>query len=195
MERTDAHRLAEAELPQVVDLQLLLRAVDLVGDEHKRRSFSQQQAGNRHVILGQRRSGIGHEDDDVGAADGDLGLLADAGRELLVGAELPAPCVDEEELPAYPLGFELPPVACDTRLLVDNGSLSLEDPVDQGRLAHIGPSEHCNDGKPAHARAPARTPAAVASTGTTGAPTPIATSSRGMLSRNTSPCSATSGTR
>ena len=98
-----------------------LRAVDLVGNEDEGDAGPQQQPGDALIVVGDWAGGVGDEEHQVGAGDGDLGLAPDAGRQLLVGVQLPTAGVDEKELPTRPLGVELAPIAGHAGLLVDHG--------------------------------------------------------------------------
>ncbi len=176
----------------MVDVEVSLGRVDLVGNEDVRDLGAQQQPGDPLIVIGDLRRGIGNEDHHVRPVDGDLSLAANPHGQLLPRAELPATGVDQQEPPARPLRLELAAVAGHSGLLVDDGRLAAHDAVHQSRLADVGPSEHGNHGHLAHAATAATSDSADGGTASSGADAAAATSASDMSSRNTSPFKALS---
>ena len=86
------------------------------------------------------------------SADRDLGL----GRDPLgqaAGVGVPAAGVDDGERAAVPVGVVGDPVAGHARHVLDDRLAAADDPVDQRRLADVGPADDGQDGnRPGHAR-------------------------------------------
>ncbi len=96
------------------------------------------------VLLDQAASGIQHHDGDMALLDGfqrldDRELLGDL-ADVLATAD--AGSIDQHVRLATTLEGDLDGVACRARLVEDHHALLAEQSVDQGRLAHIGPSDH-----------------------------------------------------
>ena len=137
----DRDRLAEAERPQAVEVRLLALPVHLVGHEQVRHPGAEQQPGDALVVVGHLGGGVGQVDDHVGGSRRRLRVLPHPGDQRFVGAELPTAGIHQEEAAAAPLGLEAAGVAGDPGLLVDHGETAPQDPVDQRRLADIGPPD------------------------------------------------------
>ena len=82
--------------------------------------------------------------DGVRDVDRDLRLGADALGQP-PGVRVPAAGVDHGEGAAVPDGVVGDPVAGDAGLVLDHGLPAADDPVDQGRLAHVGAADHGQD--------------------------------------------------
>ena len=64
---------------------------------------------------------VDDEHDDVGLGDGEPGLLLDRGLDRVVGVELEAAGVDDDEAPAVPLGVAVEAVAGRAGAVLDDG--------------------------------------------------------------------------
>ena len=105
-----------------------------------------QERGHPVVVVGDADGDVDDEHDQVSRGDGPLGLRAHLGIERLLTVE-PAPGVDDGEPPAAPFGLDRLAVTGDTRVLLDDRLAPPEHPVDERGLAHVGPSDHGDDGK------------------------------------------------
>ena len=94
-------------------------------------------------------AGIDHEQDDVGVADRDLGLLAHPVFEAAIADILVAGGVEHAEFQIAEPPLALAAVAGDAGLVVDQRELPADQPVEQRRFADIGPADN-SDGD-AHA--------------------------------------------
>ena len=53
-------------------------------------------------------------------------------------------CIDDCDLLTVPLTFAVNPVARNTRFIANNRSTLADQAIEQGRLAHVGPADDCN---------------------------------------------------
>ena len=145
VQRGDRPRLAEAEVPQAVGLRLGAGVVDLVGDQHDGLARRAQDLHDRLVGVGDADGGVDHEQHRVGDVDGHLGLGGDPLGEA-AGVGVPAAGVDDGERAAVPVGVVGHPVTGDAGDVLHDGLATTDDPVDQGRLAHVGAADHGQHG-------------------------------------------------
>ena len=145
VERGDAERLAQAEVPQAVGLGLGALVVDLVGGEDDGLARRPQDAYDGLVGVGDADHRVDHEEHGVGQRHRHLGLGADGlGHAARVG--VPAAGVDHGEGAAVPVGVVVDAVAGDAGTVLDDGLAAADDPVDQGGLAHVGAAHDGQDG-------------------------------------------------
>ena len=141
------HRLAEAERERLDQPGFARAALCLVGDEHHRRWAGAQPAGDFLVERSHPGAGVDDEQRDIGPGERGLGLRAhppgQAGRVLV----LPAGGVDHGELQADQFRFAEAPVAGYAGLVIDQRQLLADEPVEQRRLADIGPADDDDLGK------------------------------------------------
>ncbi len=103
-------------------------------------SRAPQEGGHLLVLLGDADRDVHDHDHGVGVLDGPHALAADLGVETLVGGD-EAAGVHDHEGPAPPLGVDGLAVAGDPGPLLDDGLAAADDAVEEGRLAHVGPSD------------------------------------------------------
>jgi len=88
---------------------------------------------------------VDEEDDDLGLLGSHERLRADRGLELVDVARLDTTGIDEHEVLAVPVGPVIAAIARHTTGLVDDGVRALGDAVHEGRLAHVGTADDCDD--------------------------------------------------
>ncbi len=138
------HRLAHAEREGVQSAGLAGLAFGLVGDQHHRLAPPAQHFGEHLVVRRHAFARVDHEQGQVGLVDGDLGLRLHAGLQALVVDVLKSGGVDQLQIDvAQPAGPETA-VAGDAGAIVDDRQRPARQPVEQGRLADIGPSDDCD---------------------------------------------------
>jgi hypothetical protein len=142
----DRVRLPEPQRPQRGGLRLHLLVVDLVRRQEDRLTGALQFL--RSGLVGRRRAddGVDHDDDRVGRAHRDGGLLGDQLLQAL-GVGFPAAGVLHDESPAQPVGVVGYPVPCHAGDVLDDGLASTEDAVHQRRLADVRAADHRDDGR------------------------------------------------
>src|SRR6202022_867935 len=108
-----------------------------------------------------------HEEDHVGLLDRLLGLPADLAGERPAALGQPSTRIDDSEATPGPLDRQLLAVAGHPGLFLDDGGPLAHEPVDQRRLADVGPADDRDDGI-RHCRYPLRAATSAApSVGTT----------------------------
>ena len=89
---------------------------------------------------------IDDKDNDGGRFDGQFDLLEGGLDDDIAGffaaQQAQAPGVHQGEGASVPFGFDADAVARHARLIVDDGDALAGDAIEQGRLAHIGPSDN-----------------------------------------------------
>ena len=143
----DREGLAQPQVPQGGGVPLLGRGVDLVGGQDHRLATAAQHAHHAGIGLGDADLGIDDQQDGVGHLHGDLGLGGHGGVEA-GHVHLPAAGVDDGEAAPGPLRGVGDPVAGDTGGVLNDGLAAAQDPVDQSRLAHVGPADDGQDRQP-----------------------------------------------
>ena len=132
------------ELP---DVGLAGLVVDFVDSQHHRPPRTHEQASHLGVLRRRANGHIDDEDNDVCLPDGAFSL----GRHELVEGQatyLPPARVDQGELPARPLRVQRLAVTGNAGAFFDDRLPPPHDPVDQRRLAHIGPPHDGHDRTP-----------------------------------------------
>ena len=122
--------------------------VDLVDDQTDRRAGLADDPGRGQVLVGDPGGHVDHQQDHVGFGQRPLGLLAHL-RIQRVATGQPAAGVHDGEGHAGPLGRQDLAVTGDARLLLDDGGPFAHNPVDQRRLADVGPTGHHHHGQDA----------------------------------------------
>jgi hypothetical protein len=154
--RGDRNGVAGAEAVHVVEVRAL-RVVDLVRDEQPRLAGVAQQIDDARVARVRANLRVGHEDDEIGLADGLHHLLADLDVHRHRRVFDDAAGVDEPERLAVPLGAAEVTVARGARFLADDGGVRAEDAIEERRLADVGPADEGDDGDCHVVRLPATT--------------------------------------
>ena len=139
-------RIAETELDERPDLALAAVVVGLVGDEQHGTVGALQDPTDLGVFLGDADGDVDHHEHDIGFLDRALGLVAHLLRQRFVGGD-PAAGVDHPEGAAVPLRDEFLAVAGDPGLLLHDRFAAADEAVDERGLAHVGPSDHRDDGQ------------------------------------------------
>ena len=120
-------------------------ALALVGDHDHLVGALAQPAGEALVERHDARPRVDQEQHGIGAVDRPLGEAAHARLERLAARRLPARGVEQGEGEVAELRRRLAHVAGHARRVVDDGAALADQPVEQGRLADIGPAD---DGHP-----------------------------------------------
>ena len=147
---TDGMGLTKAETPETIDVAFQCLVVEFVGGEHHRDLRRPENRDDAGVVVGELGSAVDHEDDGVRTRHRRLGLFPDRDADLVRRLQLPATGVDKHEIAAGPIAVELTAITGDAGELLDYRRSRTDDPVDQGRLAHIGTTHDDDDGKSAH---------------------------------------------
>ena len=146
MQGGDRDGVAETQLGEGPGVNLPVGVVDLVDDHDHGLVGAPEDGGHGGVLVGGTDHAVGHQDHHVGLLDGPFRLPAHLAGQGLVGAEPPAG-VDHQEAAPAPLGLDGLAVAGDTGLLLDDRLAAAEDPVEEGRLAHVGTADDGDGGK------------------------------------------------
>ena len=114
-----------------------------VGDQQHGMVRAPQDPGDVDVDRIESVDRVDDEHDHVGIAGGDLGLLARAVRDRVVGVdvEVDPAGVDAGERPAAPLGQRVEPVARDAGRVLDDGQPLTDQTVEERALAHVGATD------------------------------------------------------
>jgi len=140
----DRHRIAKAERIGVEPPAFTGGALHLVGDQHGRLAGFAREFGEGAV--GRRRSHarVDHEEDRIGLPDRGFGLRAHAARQALGCRLFQAGGIDRGEIEIAEPSLALAAVAGDARAVVDQRDAPADQPVEQSRLADIGPADNGN---------------------------------------------------
>ncbi len=130
-------------------------AFGLVGDQHHRHVLLAQPAGDHFVERGHAGARVEHEQGDLGAFDRNLGLRAHPARQAVGVLVFPAGGVDHREVEPEQVRLAETAVARDAGLVVDQRQFLADQPVEQGRFAHIGAPDN-DDLREHYARASGR---------------------------------------
>ncbi len=103
-----------------------------------------QHLGEALVERGYTRPGVDHEQDHIGIADGDLGLLAHPVFERAVGAVLVTGRVEHLEVQVGNVPVRLAAVACYAGRVIDQRDLAAHQPIEQRGLSDIGAADNGN---------------------------------------------------
>ena len=91
-------------------------------------------------------AGVDHEEDDIGLGDRGLGLGPHAAEERVLVGLFETGGVDDREAEMAERGIALAAIARHARPVVDQRELLADEPVEQRRLADIGPADDGDDG-------------------------------------------------
>ena len=138
LQRGDHHGFAQAQCAEFVGVVLLRAAVHLVGDYHDLLSGPADDLRGLLVQGRYARADVRDQQDHVGFAHGEPGLLFDGRLHGLVGFRDQAPRVHHGELLPEPVGLGVMPVPRDARGVVHDRVAAPDHPVEQDRLAHVG---------------------------------------------------------
>ena len=141
----DHHGLAQSQSAELVGVVFLGAAVHLVGDDDDLLAGPADDFGRLLVQGRDARADVRDQQDHVGFADGQPGLLLDGGLHGLVGFRDQAPRVHHGELLPEPVGVGVMPVPRDARGVVHDGVAAADHPVEQHRFAHVGASYDGDD--------------------------------------------------
>ena len=154
VQRGDRHRITEPEARELPDVALAAFVVDFVDRDDHRVRRALQHLRDARVLFRDADGDVDHEHDHVRGLDRGVGLRAHLRRErgLLAGEARitrgePAARVDDLEPAGLPLGVEGLAVARDTGPLLDDRVAPADDPVDEGRLADVRPSDDRDGGE------------------------------------------------
>ena len=143
-------RLAEAERPGLEDSGLAGAAFGLVGGENDRGGLAAQPAADLLVERGEAGARVDQEQCRVRLAHRGDGLGAHPARQGLGILVLVAGGVDDPEVEPEQARLAFAAVARDSGPVVDQRKLAAHQPVEQGRLADIGPADDRDGGKLGH---------------------------------------------
>ena len=146
-------RLAEAQRPGLHDPGLAGAALGLVGGEDDRGGLAPQPAADLLVERGEAGAGVDQEERGVGLAHRGDGLGAHPAGKGVGVLVLVAGGVDDPEIQAEQARLAFAAVAGDSGPVVDERELAADQPVEQGRLADIGPADDRDGGKLRHGAA------------------------------------------
>ena len=139
--RAQSDRFAKAQCERLVQPRIARAALGLVGDRHHRHRLGAQPAGDLLVERGETSARVDHEQRGVGTFQADLGLRAHAAGERLGVLVLPPGGVDDGEVHASQDRIAHAAVARHPGLVVDQRQLLADQPVEQRRLADVGPAD------------------------------------------------------
>ena len=142
----DGKILREAQLGEHVRAGFGLVVVRLVDGDEDRFAGVPQTLGDFAVQGNDALLQIDNQNNDGGGFDGQFDLLEggldDDIAGLLAAQQAQAAGVHQGEGASVPLGLDADAVACDPRLVVNDGDAFAGDAIKQGRLAHVGPSDN-----------------------------------------------------
>ena len=131
------HRIAKAEVIELVDVRLLLGGIDLVhGQEHGflRRA---QHLADFLISKRQARTAVDEKEDDIRLLHGDLRLLAHRAQDDIARIEFDASRIDHREFLTEPFGIKVDAVARDARQIIDDGHALPAQFIEERGLAHV----------------------------------------------------------
>ena len=140
----DRHRFAEAERIGVQPPRFAGRAFALVGHQHDRLAGLARDIGKG--VVGRNRTGarVDHEENRVGLFDGRLGLRAHPAGQAFGRRLFESGGVDHGELYVAEPALAFAAIARDAGPVVDQSQTPADQPVEQGRLADVGPADNGN---------------------------------------------------
>ncbi len=126
---------------------LLLRPVDLV--DHIEGFFADPAQQFDHFVIGRQHPllAIQQKKNDIGLVDGGHCLAADGGDHFIGRIVVDAAGVDQDKRPVSPEDPLVVTISGHARGRVDDGFARSGNPVEQGRLADIGPADQGDDGR------------------------------------------------
>ena len=138
-------RFAEAQFIGFVECWFMPPALGLVGDEDDGLATAADPAGEFAVGRGYAGAGIEDEEHDIAVIHRHLGLRTHAGFEAVALDVVEAGRIEDAEAQVAKPRLAFAAVTGDAGLVIDEGDLAADEPVEQGRLADIRPP-HDGDG-------------------------------------------------
>ena len=139
-------RVAEAERIKLIYRRIhAAGGVHLVDRKHRGLFRAQQHIGDVLVRGGDARADVGHQNDNVSGADGDIRLLAHEQEYFVVGRGLDAAGVDDIELSSEPFALGVKPVARDAGGILDDGQPLSAEFIEQHGFSHIRSAYYGNE--------------------------------------------------
>ena len=149
--RGDRDRVAQSQIIKLIEFRRnLADAVALVDAQHHRLVALLQHGGNLLVGRGDAGLDVYHQDDDLRALDGHLGLTAHLREDDVVRIRLDAAGIDQHDLVAAPLAGRIDAVAGDAGSVLHNREPLADQFIKQGGFADIRPAHHCDDWSDCH---------------------------------------------
>ena len=144
---TDREHVLPAQDVELGGLEVAPLVVGLVDRHQDRRLRPAQERGR--LQIGRRGPGrrVDDEDDHVGLVDRQAGLLLDALLDRVVGIDLQAARVDDDEAAAVPFGVAVEAVPGGPGAVLDDRPAAAQDPVEQGALANVRAPDQGDDGQ------------------------------------------------
>ena len=139
----DRDRFAETEAIGIIHARFGATRFGLVGNEHDRLVLLAQHIGEDFIDRGQAGFCIDEKERDVGIVDRGFRLGAHAAFERIGTGNFQTGGVDHGEAQIDKARVTGPAVTGDAGGIVDEGKLPAGEPVEQGRLADIGPPDDC----------------------------------------------------
>ena len=132
-------RLAETQFIGFVQRGFMPPAFGLVGNEDDRLATAAH--APRELTVRRRHAGarVKHEEHDIRVIDRHFGLRTHARFEAVALDVVEAGRVEDAEPQVTEACFTLAAVTGDAGLVIDEGDLAADQPVEEGRLANIGP--------------------------------------------------------
>ena len=140
----DGNRLAEPQLERLVEAVGAGPSLALVGDQYDRPAGLPHRARESRIGRHHSIARIEQEQHCVGLGNGRLALRAHARGDGAGRGFLEARRVDEPQRVAADLGLALAPVAREARHVRDQRRTSCGQPVEERRLADVGPPDNGN---------------------------------------------------
>ena len=146
----------QRRLDPVEQRRRILGDVPLVERDDQRAAFLDDLVGDPEVLRFEAPGRVEQQNDDLGIIDRALGIGGGQPLELVLDLRaLPqARGIDQLDLPALPFPVEADRIARDPGLGPGDHPLLAEHPVDQGRLAGVGPPDDRQLERTARARLP-----------------------------------------
>jgi hypothetical protein len=127
-----------------VRLRLPLRVVGLVGHQQDRPPGAAEDRRQVQVGGGQTVTDVHQEEDQVRLFHRHFRLVLDDRAVRILGPHPQAARVDDQQLPALPIGLPIDAVARDPRRVLDNRFPLADQPVEEGGLPDIRPADDRN---------------------------------------------------
>ena len=133
--------IAEAQRVGFHRADFAVLAFALVGDQHHRLVGAAGEIGKGAIVRRQPGARVDHEHQRIRKGDRGFGLLLHPRGERALGALVEAGGVDHGEFEIAETPIALAAVAGDAGLVIDQRQLLPDQPVEQRRLADIGPAD------------------------------------------------------
>ena len=141
MDGGDRDGVPQTQVVKLIDVRVqAAHLVHLVHRQHHGLAGAQEHVGHLLVGGGQTGLDVADEDDDVGVGNGDLGLLAHEGQNLVVGAGLDTAGIHDIEAAVTPVTLGVNPVPGDARGVLHDGQPLAAQLVEEHGFAHVGPA-------------------------------------------------------